>query len=128
MILAALLQTADAQTSPQPLGRSQWGRAAAPALPCLWGSQIQTVVPAVSERRLLGAEGDEAWMEFWDAWGLAFPLPASGGVLDPPGGAGLPRLQPPKGSIPCSGVAEPRGRRDPSAPSIRHSREPRSKR
>lgn len=32
---------------------------AASMLSCLWGSQTQTVVPAESERRLLGAEGDK---------------------------------------------------------------------
>lgn len=61
---------------PQSSDRSQRGRAAAPALPCLWGSQIQTVVPAVSERRLLGAEGDETWTKLQDWRGLASPFQA----------------------------------------------------
>lgn len=45
--------------TPKPPGRSQKGRAAALVLLCFWGSQTQTVVPVVSERRLLGAEGDK---------------------------------------------------------------------
>ena len=59
MIRTAHLQRADAQMSSQPPGRSQKGRAAALALPCFGGSKTQTAVPAVSERRLLGAEGDK---------------------------------------------------------------------
>lgn len=44
------------------------------AFPCFWGSQTQTVVPAVvSERRLLGAEGDKPGLSAGTG-GLAFPL------------------------------------------------------
>lgn len=62
---------------PRSPGWSQKARAAALALPCLWGSQTQTVVPAVSERRLLGAEGDKpglgsgtrgTWRSLFQAW------------------------------------------------------------
>lgn len=63
VICAARFLRVDAQTSPWSPGRSPRGRAAAPAVRRLWGSPIQTVVSAVSERRLLGAEGDEAWTE-----------------------------------------------------------------
>lgn len=54
-------------------------------LPCLWGSQIQTVVPAVSERRLLGAEGDEAWTELQDSRGLTSLFQAQEGAWTHPG-------------------------------------------
>lgn len=54
-------------------------------LPCLWGSRIQTVVPAVSERRLLGAEGDEAWAELQDSRGLASLFQAREGAWTHPG-------------------------------------------
>lgn len=58
MIITAPLQRRCPNT-PTPSGRSQKGRAAALVLLCFWGSQTQTVVPVVSERRLLGAEGDK---------------------------------------------------------------------
>lgn len=70
--------------SSQSPGRSQEGRAAALALPCFGGSETQTVVPAVSERRLLGAEGDKpglssrtrrAWLCVFQAREGACPSP-----------------------------------------------------
>ena len=87
--------------------------------PCLWCSQIQTAVPAVSERRLLGAAGDEAWTELQDSQGLAFLLPGSGGGLDPPRGRRSAEAATSKGPHPISGVPESQGRRDSSEPSVR---------
>lgn len=114
---------------PQSSGRSQRGRAAAPALPRLWGSQIQTVVPVVSERRLLGAEGDESWTGLQDLRGLASPFQAREHAWTHRA-AGMRRLHlelaPPQlWGLRAAGRG---GWRDPAAPSVRQSREPRSKR
>ena len=66
-------------------------------------------MPAVSERRLLGAKRDEAWTELrTPSPGLALLRSGSGGDLDPPlgvqggegEGSGLRRPQPRKGPTP----------------------------
>lgn len=82
-------------------------------------------MPAVSERRLLGAEKGEAWTELRTPFpGLALPLTRSGGNLDLPlgvrggvgGGFRSKKSATSKGPHPISGVPEPQGRRDPSGP------------
>lgn len=85
-------------------------------------------MPAVSERRLLGAERDEAWAELRTPFpGLALPRPGSGGDLDPPlrvlsgevagiGGFGLRRLQPQKGLTPSLGSQNGREEGTPIPP------------
>lgn len=77
-------------------------------LPCVWGSQTQTAVPAVSERRLLGAEGDKPGLSAGTG-GLVFPVSGLEGASPPPSplqGCSPASAATSKGAPPTSGVAE----------------------
>lgn len=124
VIRPAPLRRAGTQTPPNP-PQVPAGEGGCASASCLWCWRIQTAVPAVSERRLLGAERDEAWTELrTPSPGLASPPSGSGGDLDPPlgvqggegEGSGLRRLQPRKGPTPSLGSQNGREEGTPILP------------
>ena len=80
MIRPAPLRRAGTQTPPSP-AQVPAGEGGCASASCLWCWRIQTAMPAVSERRLLGAERDEAWTELrTPSPGLALLLQAREGI------------------------------------------------